>query len=98
MSDNDDAYAIAASMAARWLSAYHAKDTQARDMLDVLASEPRGLALAFTAMGDMCLSLLTELDKAGVLEGGIQVWLDRAALGLGAASDEVIKRHRGEVN
>jgi hypothetical protein len=87
-----DSYALAASMATRWLSAYCAQEDQADQMLAALTSEPRGLALAFGALGQIMLDLLEKLNKDGAIEGGVQLWLDRLALDTGAAADEVVTK------
>lgn len=99
MTDNpsptdDDSYALAAALATRWLAAYHAQDDQATAMLHALTADPRGLALAFGALGEMFVSTLTKLERDGALEGSTQVWLDRLALNHGAAADEVVAKYR----
>jgi hypothetical protein len=91
---NDDSYTLAGAMACKWLAAYYAQDDQAGDILRALTVDPRGLALSFGALGELFVSTLSRLDADGVLEGGVQVWLDRAALSFGAAADDVVKRHR----
>lgn len=90
-----DSFALASSMAARWLAAYNAQDGPAvEQMLAVLRADPRGLLLAFTALGEMFIATLTKLDREGVLQGPVQVWLDRSALNHGARADEVVARHQ----
>ena len=94
--DLRDSYAIAAAMAARWLSAYCAREPRAEAMLQALLAEPRALARAFGALGELFLNTLTKLDADGVIEGGVQVWLDRLALNTGAAADAVVARYRAD--
>jgi hypothetical protein len=91
-----DTYTLAAAMACKWLAAYHAQDDQAGDILRALAVNPRGLALAFAALGEAFLSTLTRLDADGALEGGVQVHLDRLALNCGALADDVVARYGEE--
>lgn len=93
---HDDTYTLAAAMACRWLSAYHARDDQAGEILHALTADPRGLALAFGALGEMFVQTLVKLDAGGALEGGVQVYLDRLALNMGAVGDDVIERYRGD--
>jgi hypothetical protein len=90
-----ETYVIASAMAMAWLAAFYAEDAQAGQMLDALRSDSRGFALAFAALGDQFVNVLTRLERDGALEGGVQVWLDRLALNAGAAADEVVSRYRG---
>jgi hypothetical protein len=92
----DDSYTLGAAMATRWLAAYHAQDAQAGEMMRALTADPRGLAVAFGALGECFVSTLTKLDRDGALEGRVQVWLDRLALNFGAAADLVVTKYRGE--
>jgi hypothetical protein len=92
----DETYTLAASMACRWLAAYHAQDDQAGQMLYALRADPRGLALAFGALSDVFINTLKRLDRDGHLEGGTQLWLDRLAMNAGARADEVVARHQNE--
>ena len=71
----DEGYTLSAAMAARWLSAYHAREDRAGAMLQALMADPRGLTRAFGALGDLFLNTLDKLDADGGLEGGVQLWL-----------------------
>jgi hypothetical protein len=93
---NHDSHTIASAMACKWLAAYHADDPNAGELLQALKADPRGLALAFGALADLFVSTLNKLDQDGAIEGGVQLWLDRLAMNLGAAADSVVSRYRGE--
>jgi hypothetical protein len=93
--DGDESYTIAAATAARWVSAYAAQEDRAPAMLGALIADPRGLALAFAALGQILLDLLTRLEADGALGCSRQCWVDRLSMRLGAAADRVIARHRG---
>jgi hypothetical protein len=99
MSDRPDAdsFALAASMAARWMAAYNADDApEVERMLVVLGADPRGLLLSFTALTEMFIATMEKLHREGWLEGDVQPWLDRYALNHGARADEVIARYQGK--
>jgi hypothetical protein len=90
----DESYALAAALACQWLASYNAEDGQAAQMLGALRADPRGLELAFGALSDVFLNTLNRLDSDGALPGGTQLWIDRLAMNVGAAADEVIARHQ----
>jgi hypothetical protein len=95
--DNDhERQALSAALATKWLAAHHAEDEDAGPIMRALLADPRGLALAFGALGELVISVLTKLDADGAIEGGVQVYLDRLALNCGAAADAVVARHIGE--
>jgi hypothetical protein len=92
---NSESYVLAAAMYARWLAAYTAEDPDAERMLAALTSDARSYALALGTSAEILIGLLEKLDADGVVEGGVQTWLDRQALSFGAAADVVVERYRG---
>lgn len=98
MSDPDpdqDNHTLASAFATRWLAAYYAQDDQARVILETL--DHRGLAMMLGALGEIFISTLTKLERDGSLQGGgVQQWLDRLALNVGAEADEVAAKYRGD--
>jgi hypothetical protein len=101
MTDHDDhgadSYTLAGALVARCLAHFAAQDAEGSlAAFQAMTADPRGFELCFGALSEAYLQLLGQLDDAGALEGGMQVWLDRAAMSFGAAADSVIGRYRGD--
>jgi hypothetical protein len=93
---DSDSFILAGAMFTRWLGAYRAQDADAERMLGDLTADPRNYALSLAAAGEMLLGVLERLDRDGVIEGGVGVFLDRQALNYGAAADAVVAKHLGK--